>query len=101
MEYKSFHFSDLEKVKKCTELAIKLDNEVLNYYNYNSVQKEILTNPKMKLDCTLKEAVFNCFDIGYKNIAIGLSSLVPKNILEVKDIRKIFISRGYEPIVCS
>ena len=78
-------------------MAIKLDNEVLNYYNYNSVQKEILTSRKMKLDCTLKEAVFNCFDIGFKNIAIGLSSHSPKNILEVKDIRKIFISRGYEP----
>ena len=91
------HLSDLEKVKKCTELAIKLDNEVLNYYNYNSMQKTVLSNRKMKIDCTLKEAVFNCFDIGFKNIAIGLSSHSPKNILEVKDIRKTFISRGYEP----
>ena len=91
------HLSDLEKVKKCTELAIKLDNEVLNYYNYNSIQKTVLSNRKMKIDCTLKEAVFNCFDIGFKNIAIGLSSHSPKNILEVKDIRKTFISRGYEP----
>ena len=89
--------SDLDKVKKCVGLAINLDNTVLTYYNYNSVQKEILTKRKVKLDCTLKQAVFNCFDLGFTKLAIGLSSHSPKNILEIKDIRKVFISKGFEP----
>ncbi|OUW32490.1 MAG: hypothetical protein CBD31_01560 [Flavobacteriaceae bacterium TMED171] len=89
--------SDLDKVKKCVDLAINLDNTVLTYYNYNSVQKEILTKRKVKLDCTLKQAVFNCFDLGFTKLAIGLSSHSPKNILEIKDIRKVFITKGFEP----
>jgi len=86
-----------EQIKSCTDLAIKIDFDLLNYYNYNSIQQKILSDRKINLDCTLKEAVFNCLDLGYDKIAIGLNSHSPKNILEVKGIKSVFISRGYEP----
>ena len=86
-----------EQIKSCTDLAIKIDFDLLNYYNYNSIQQKILSDRKINLDCTLKEAVFNCLDLGYDKIAIGLNSHSPKNILEVKGIKSVFIGRGYEP----
>ena len=85
--------SILQQIKSCGLLAINLDNDVLTKYNFNILEKKILTNRFVKLDNDLSTILFSCLDLGFEKIAVGLSSHSTENIKEIKKIARMWKAR--------
>jgi hypothetical protein len=69
-------------------LAIDLDKTVLTKYNFNKLEKVILTNNFVNVEDTISSVLFTCLDLGFEKIAVGLSSHSVSNVEEVNKIVK-------------
>tara|TARA_B110001454_G_C12700040_1_gene426173 strand:- start:765 stop:1925 length:1161 start_codon:yes stop_codon:yes gene_type:complete len=78
----------IEQVKSCGLLAIDLDISVLTKYNFSKVQQDILSNGFVTLDEPISTVLFNCLDLGFEKIAVGLTSHSVSNIEQVNKIIK-------------
>jgi hypothetical protein len=83
----------LVQIKACSELGLELDKTVLDKYNFNIIEKSILTGVHITTDKELDEVVFTCLDLGYKKIAVGLSSHSEDNVKTVKKILDMYKTR--------
>jgi hypothetical protein len=78
----------IEQIKSCGLLAIDLDKTVLTKYNFNKLEKVILTNNFVNVEDTISSVLFTCLDLGFEKIAVGLSSHSVSNVEEVNKIVK-------------
>ena len=78
----------LEQVKSCGLLAIDLDNSVLTKYNFNKIQQDILTAGFVALTQPLSTVLFECLDLGFEKIAVGMTSHSVSNIEQINKIIK-------------
>lgn len=73
----------IEQIKSCGLLAIDLDNSVLTKYNFNKLQKDILTNDYLSVKESISDVIVTCLDLGFEKIAVGLSSHSVGNVEEI------------------
>jgi len=69
-------------------LAIDLDNSVLTKYNFNKIQQDILTAGFVALTQPLSTVLFECLDLGFEKIAVGMTSHSVSNIEQINKIIK-------------
>ena len=73
----------IEQIKSCGLLAIDLDNSVLDKYNFNKLQKDILTNDYLSVTESISDVIVTCLELGFEKIAVGLSSHSVSNVSEI------------------
>ena len=83
----------IEQIKSCGLLAIDLDNSVLTKYNFNKLQKDILTNDYLSVKESISDVIVTCLDLGFEKIAVGLSSHSVGNVEEITKFIKWYKSK--------
>ena len=74
-------------------MAIDLDNSVLTKYNFNKLQKDILTNDYLSVKESISDVIVTCLDLGFEKIAVGLSSHSVGNVEEITKFIKWYKSK--------
>ena len=83
----------LDQIRSCGLLGIEIDNEVYSKYNFDIIERQILSNNQVTVDYDTTTVVFACLSLGYSKIAVGLSSHSQSNVAEVEKIVRMYKSK--------